>query len=222
MKKIKYLLKFTSEYDYAKTLLEGKLFMNQASYYHNLEVGQGDIREGSFSNESMAYVGTSYPIYCLYAAYEHQLVDNSIIVPEKLATDFQAKYVTVIKFDEFMQMLKNNELGTEYGLTVGEVNYRYLSIEDSHEMLKGEKNSLLYKTPNFKYQQEFRIIVHENLEPITKKEVLDGMEVECIIGYEHKIYSLKRDLQGIAKIIKLDECKCVDGNMIISLNQGIL
>lgn len=221
MDKIKYLLKFTSEYDYAKTLLDGKLFMNQSSYYHNLEEGQGDIKEGSFSNKSMAYIGTSHPIYCLYAAYEDQLVDNCIIVPEKLATDFQAKYVTVIKFDEFMQMLKNNELRTKYTLTIGEVNYRYLSIEDSQEMLLGEKNSLLYKVPNFKYQQEFRIIVHENLEPIKKPGIFYGEKVEFLIGYEHKIYSLKRDLHGIAKIIKLDECNA-DGNIIINLSLGIL
>ncbi len=34
---IKYLLKFTSEYQYARDLIDGKLFMNQAAYFHDLE-----------------------------------------------------------------------------------------------------------------------------------------------------------------------------------------
>lgn len=95
MMEIKYLLKFTSKYEYAKDLLDGKLFVNQAAYFHNIEAaGQGDIREGAFSHNSMAYVGNSHPIYCFYAAYEDQCVDDKIIVPSRLITDFQAKYVS--------------------------------------------------------------------------------------------------------------------------------
>lgn len=215
---ITYLLKFTSKYIYAKDLLDGKLYMNQACYYHNLEVGQGDIREGAIDNQSMSYSGTSHPIYCLYAAYENQLVDNNIIVPEKLKTDFQAEYVTVVKYKEFWQMLKNNELETEYAVSFGEVKYRFLNWDDTCKILEDKKNACFYKKPKFKYQQEFRIMVYENLNDITEKKIIDGLEVECIVDRESKTYLFNRDLVSIAKIIKLDDCKHTDENIFINLN----
>lgn len=48
---IKYLIKFVSKRDYGESLLDGKLFMHTAHYYHELEKkygpGQGDLREGN-------------------------------------------------------------------------------------------------------------------------------------------------------------------------------
>ena len=166
----------------------------------------------------MAYVGSSHPIYCMYATYKNQLVDSNIIVPKKVITDFQSEYVVVVKYKEFLQMLKNRELKTEFALTFEEVKYHKLDTEDSHRILEGKVESLLVKHPFYKHQQEFRIIVHENLEDITEKGFIDGIEVDCIVGYESKTYFLQRDLVGIAKIIKLDECKRIDENVYINLN----
>ena len=213
-----YLLKFTSKYEHAKDLLDGKLFMNQAAYYHDLEVGQGDIREGAFSHKSMAYMGSSRPIYCMYAVYEYQYINNRIIVPKKIVSEFQSEYIVIIKYKEFIQKLKNKELKTKFALTMGEVKYRFLSVEDSHKILEGNANSLLYKNPYYKYQQEYRIIVHENLEDITEKGFIDGIEVDCIVGRKPKTYLLKRDLGRIAKIIRLDDCHIIGEKLFINLN----
>ncbi|HHX18818.1 MAG TPA: hypothetical protein GX728_00055 [Clostridiaceae bacterium] len=215
---IKYLLKFTSKHEHAKDLIDGRLFMNQAAFYHDRGEGQGDIREGAFTHTSMAYWGSSRPIYCMYAAYENQLVDNIVVVPHKLVTDFQSEYVVVVNYEEFIQMLENKELRTKYALTFGIVNYHNMETEDSHRILEGKVEPLLIKHPFYRYQQEFRIIVHENLEDITEKGIVDGMEVDCIVGRKPKTYLLKRDLGRIAKIIRLDDCHIIGEKLFINLN----
>ncbi|NLM18804.1 MAG: hypothetical protein GX217_02120 [Clostridiaceae bacterium] len=82
--------------------------------------------------------------------------------------------------------------------------------------MEGNENSLLYKHPSYIHQQEFRIIVHENLNYITENRIIDDIEMECIVGYENKTYLLKNNLVKIAKIVKLSDCENLDGNIFIN------
>lgn len=192
--------------------------MNQAGYFHDLEEGQGDIREGTFSSVSRAYIGTNRPIYCLYAVYESQVTNNNIIVPIKIINTFDARYIIVIKYDEFLKRLNNKELKTEYQIEYGEVNYRTITLEDSKSFLLGVENPLFYKNPVFKYQQEFRIVVSENLGYTTEKRLFDGMEMEFFKNYNSKRYYFKNDLNEIAKVVQLSDCKIQGNDFLIQIN----
>ncbi|MFL8969718.1 hypothetical protein ACKA04_06645 [Helcococcus kunzii] len=215
---IKYLIKFTSEYKYARDLVDGSLFMNQAAFYHDIENGQGDVREATFSNTSMVYIGDNKPIYCLYMVYKHQIVDSKIAIENKIIYDFNAKYAVIVNYDTFIEKLR--ELKKEYLISFGSVNYKVLSIEDSKEFLIGKNNTLFFKKPFFSYQQEFRISIDENLEYILGKRKLNGKNIEVIEGYKPKVYHLKKNLNGIARIINVQDCKKTGGFTYIDLDLG--
>lgn len=214
---IKYLLKFTSKYRYAQDLMAGKLFMNQAAYFHSIEKGRGDVREATFSNTSMAYIHANRPIYCFYMAYNYQIADNNIAVDNEIFEDFRPKYVVVVDYNAYIERLKNKDLKTNYAISFGAVNYKVLTITDSEKILLGKKSALFYKHPYFSYQQEFRLMVYENLDCITQKKALTGGIVDVIDKY-NKSYYLKNDLQGIAKIINVQNCNKLGGYTYIDLN----
>lgn len=218
--KIKYLIKFTSKCEYAQDLMNGKLFMNQADFFHNIENGQGDVREATFSNTSMAYIGANNPIYCIYIVYNSQIIDNKIAIDNRIIEDFNAKYAVIVDYDSFIERLSNKELITNYAISFGPVSYRVLSIDDSKEMLLGKKSALFYKHPYFSYQQEFRITVHEGLGCITRKIELDGEIVELLYEYKNKIYFLENNLEGIARIINIQYCNKLKDKIYIDLNLG--
>lgn len=82
--KIVYLIKFVAEKEYAEDLLNGKLYMNQAAYYHSVQendknfsdnkgynCGQADQFEAAMADGRCIYSGMDRPIYCLYAVYEN-------------------------------------------------------------------------------------------------------------------------------------------------------
>lgn len=217
---IKYLLKFTSEYQYARDLIDGKLFMNQAAYFHDLENWQGDVREATFSNTSMAYIGANKPIYCFYMAYNNQIVDNEIAVDNKIFEDFRPKHAVIVNYGAFIERLKSGDLKTNYAVSLEPVNYRILTIKDSKEILLDKNRSLFYKHPYFFYQQEFRIMVHEDLGRRTVKRELEGNIVDVIDGYNNKIYYLKKNLQRIAKITNVQNCNKSGDYTYIDLNLG--
>lgn len=218
--KIKYLIKFTSKYEYAQDFMNGKLFMNQADFFHNIENGQGDVREAAFSNTSMAYIGANNPIYCIYIVYNSQIIDNKIAIDNRIIEDFNAKYAVIVDHDYFVERLSNKELKTNYTVSFGPVIYRVLNLEDSKEILLGKESALFYKHPYFSYQQEFRITVCQSLGYITRKIELDGKIVEAIDEYKNEIYYLKNNLNGIARIINIQDCNKLKDKIYIDLNLG--
>ena len=104
---IKYLIKFVSKKDHADTLLDGKLYMNAAAYYRNLEVGQGDECEGAISHNVKIFKNDDFYVYCMYAVQDNDLNENLILINEKTINDFKCSngYLVLIKYDEFINMI---------------------------------------------------------------------------------------------------------------------
>lgn len=63
---IEYLLKFAPREAYVDDLINGRLYMNAAGYYHGLPGEQGDPLEASMAPEVCLYGYTCLPIYCMY------------------------------------------------------------------------------------------------------------------------------------------------------------
>ena len=80
---IKYLIKFVSQKSHADMLVAGELFMRPASYYHNLELGQGDIREAFFAYQK------EYRIVVGKAVYRGINTDNADSVIYHLSEDMK-------------------------------------------------------------------------------------------------------------------------------------
>ena len=66
MRKIAYIIKFTSKRKYADALCNGSFFMHPAHYYQALQNGRGDALEGAFSHLYIPEKRLYLPIYSLY------------------------------------------------------------------------------------------------------------------------------------------------------------
>ncbi len=153
-------------------------------------------------------------------AYNNQIVDNEIAVDNKIFEDFRPKHAVIVNYGAFIERLKSGDLKTNYAVSLEPVNYRILTIKDSKEILLDKNRSLFYKHPYFFYQQEFRIMVHEDLGRRTVKRELEGNIVDVIDGYNNKIYYLKKNLQRIAKITNVQNCNKSGDYTYIDLNLG--
>ncbi len=134
---IRYLIKFVSEYKYAQDLQSGKLFMHPASYYHYLELGQGDLREGAISHYNRIYKNSQFPIYCLYSVYDTDINDDGMIaVSESCINDFKCSngYAVILDFKKFQSELHN--LDTKGHSLCGDVvKYHIIQLEETKKFL---------------------------------------------------------------------------------------
>lgn len=228
--KIVYLIKFVAEKEYAEDLLNGKLYMNQAAYYHSVQendknfsdnkgynCGQADQFEAAMADGRCIYSGMDRPIYCLYAVYENQIENDVINIDKRIIKDFKPKYAVIINFQAFNDKLNSEELDTIFSVGFGEVSYRYKTLEDTKLMMSGEQSPLFIKSPCYSYQQEYRIVVLENLEKFNTYETInyDGFEMLLLKKHAYKEYFMKSDIRNIAKIIKMSECEVLEDKLLI-------
>ena len=73
---IAYLLKFAPKEAYIDDLLNGRLYMNAAGYYHGLPGEQGDPLEASMVLPACIYGNYRMPIYCTYTVRKNGTVNN--------------------------------------------------------------------------------------------------------------------------------------------------
>lgn len=194
---IKYLLKFVSEQVHAEALLNGKLFMRPACYYHKIEMGQGDIYEAALSHEMCIYKHSRVPIFCTYAVDGKEIIDGSFTVSERCIADFKCEngYVVILDFQKFEQAL-STLLSGGYEVDGGLVNYHKLTFEDMGELIgDNTPKNLFVKHPYFFYQKEFRIVVCREV------YTLENRPVDSIV------YQFPHDLKNIAVCKKVNEFK---------------
>ena len=155
---IKYLVKFVAKESYADDLLNGKLFMHCAKYYHDLEKkngpGQGDIREGSIIPNVAVYRNIYFPIFCMYMIKDEDIRDGQVIIDKRVIQDFEYfKRVLLPTVDTGGYQIVGDEV--MYGVPQKEVIDSMFTNKDAL--------NLLVKNPFFRYQREYRLIVFKNL-----------------------------------------------------------
>ena len=57
------------------------------------------------------------------------------------------------------------------------------------------------------YQQEFRIVIHENAPLITEKKAINGIIAEFWMEYESKTYKIKDDIKSFSKSYPIENLK---------------
>lgn len=85
---IAYLLKFAPREAYIDDLINGRLYMKAAGYYHGLPGEQGDPLEASMAPGVCLYRYTDLPIYCVYTVREDDIVGNTVKIPMRMIREF--------------------------------------------------------------------------------------------------------------------------------------
>lgn len=81
---IAYLLKFAPKEAYIDDLMNGRLHMNAAGYYHGLPGEQGDLLEASMAPGVCLYGNHRLPTYCMYAVRENVIIDDTVKIPMRM------------------------------------------------------------------------------------------------------------------------------------------
>ncbi len=207
---IKYLIKFVSQLNHAEMLINGELFMRPASYYRNLEEGQGDIREGLVFHGLRMYKNGEFPICCFYSVNDAEIQDGYFLIPNKCITDFKCEtgYAVIIDFDEFLKIIPTLQCDG-YSVWYDSISYGIPSKELSAKiLLSNDLTNLFIKNQSFAYQKEFRIAV---------AKAVYGYDTPLEKRKESIIYRFANDLGRIAKILQISKLSQVNGNYVVDI-----
>ena len=142
---IKYLIKFVSQKSHADMLVAGELFMRPASYYHKLELGQGNIREAWIIPSVQMYLNANIPMMCFYAVDETEVINGEIAVSSRCIDDFKCKdgYAVIICFSDFENRIRT--LDTEgYTCCGGTIQYRLPELAELEKFFKSDRYANLF------------------------------------------------------------------------------
>lgn len=84
-----YLLKFAPQEAYIDDLMNGRLYMNAAGYYHGPPGEQGNPLEASLACGMGIYAHWLLPIYCMYTVRESDIVDNAVVITKRMVEEFR-------------------------------------------------------------------------------------------------------------------------------------
>lgn len=85
---IVYLMKFAPQEAHIDDLMDGRLYMNAAGYYHGLPGEQGDQLEASLAYGMGIYAHWLLPIYCMFTVRESDIVDNTVVINRRMIDEF--------------------------------------------------------------------------------------------------------------------------------------
>ena len=221
---IRYLAKFVSKYDYVQTFIDnGTLYANPASYFvYSDRAGQGDIREGALSHKHMIYKNYNLPLYCMMALYDNNFKDGKLLIDKRIIKDFNCEngFLILINPQPFIETFANYFNKRDIGITFGTVNYYYFKNEPKMfaKYANDKTNSHFFiKTPNYSYQQEYRIVI---CDPCSPCEYVKLKELGITVptgNYEHKEYKICNNMHSFSKVIpiKSSRSKIEDNNNVI-------
>lgn len=157
---IVYLLKFAPKEAYIDDLMNGRLYMNAAGYYHGLSGEQGDPLEASMVLPACIYGNYRLPIYCMYTVRENDIVDGSVQIPKRMIREFGCAdgWIGIVRHDSFARLIDSHTTGGEEVYAHGAISYGIPGPKLIEEIFQGTICNLLIKTPKYAYQQEYRII----------------------------------------------------------------
>lgn len=102
-----YLLKFAPQEAYIDDLMDGRLYMNAAGYYHGLPGEQGDPLEASLAYGMGIYANWLLPIYCMFTVWESDIVDNAVVVTRRMIDEFRCAdgWIGIVRYGCFERLL---------------------------------------------------------------------------------------------------------------------
>lgn len=177
---IAYLLKFAPKEAYIDDLINGRLYMNAAGYYHGLPGEQGDSLEASMAPGVCLYGYTCLPIYCMYTVRENDIVNNTVKIPMRMIQEFGCEdgWIGIVQYVSFARLADRHvaEDGSIYAH--GPISYGVPGPKLIREIFEGIPHNLVIKTPKYAYQQEYRII---GLRPVECRLLPDENHPGCRI-----------------------------------------
>ena len=104
---IAYLLKFALKEAYIDDLMDGRLYMNAAGYYHDLPGEQGDPLEASVAYGMGIYANWLLPICCTFTVRECDIVDNAVVITRRMNEEFRCAddLIGIVRYDRFERLL---------------------------------------------------------------------------------------------------------------------
>lgn len=147
---IAYLLKFAPKEAYIEDLLNGRLYMNAAGYYHGLPGEQGDPLEASMAPGVCLYRYTSLPIYCMYTVRENDIVNNTVKIPKRMIQEFGCEdgWIGIVQYASFARLADRHiaEGGSIYAH--GPISYGVPGPKLIREIFGASRTILLSKRPS--------------------------------------------------------------------------
>lgn len=212
---IVYQLKFAPKEAFIEDLLNGRLYMNAAGYYHSLPGEQGDPLEASMAPGVCLYGYTCLPIYCMYTVRENDIVDNAVKIPMRMIQEFGCAdgWIGIVQYDSFTRLADRHTTDDENIYAHGPISYGIPGPKLIREIFEGIPHNLVIKTPKYAYQKEYRII---GSQPVECRLIPDENHPGCKIEeYDHvklDLGSSLADFSWKASVSSLEEAQ--DGLML--------
>lgn len=157
---IVYLLKFVPQEAYIDDLMDGRLYMNAAGYYHGLPREQGDPLEASLAFGMGIYAHWLLPIYRMFTVRESDIVDNAVVVTRRMIDEFRCAdgWIGIVRYGCFERLLDRTvDSGKDISLH-RPVYYGAPGPSVTDAAFQGTPYNLVIKAPKYAYQREYRII----------------------------------------------------------------
>lgn len=154
---IKYLIKFLTEEEHAKSLQQGYLFMRpveayikmyydeyfskfkeykEETFYESMRVYQGcigDIREGLLCENAFIRACTNVPIFCLTYVKSTQVIKQKIYLDKRIIEEFKYsgyKYFLIIDFESFIMNIEKYVATNDNFYGFGPVSYKKRNTQE--------------------------------------------------------------------------------------------
>lgn len=116
---INYLLKFAPQEAYINDLMDRRLYMNAAGYYHGLPGEQGDPLEASLAYGMGIYAHWLLPIYCMFTVRESDIVDNTVMITRRMIDEFRCAegWIGIVRYGCFERLL-NRKIDSGNGISL--------------------------------------------------------------------------------------------------------
>lgn len=212
---ITHLLKFAPKEAYIDDLINGRLYMNAAGYYHGLPGEQGDPLEASMAPGACLYRYTCLPIYCMYTVRENDIVGNSVKIPMRMIREFGCTdgWIGIVQYGNFARLADSHIADGGSIYAHGAISYGVPGPKLIGEMFQGTACNLLIKTPKYAYQREYRII---GSQPVECRLIPDKKHPGCKIEeYNHTELDLDSSLADFSRKVSAPSLeKAQDGFML--------
>lgn len=148
---IAYLLKFAPKEAYIDDLINGRLYMNAAGYYHGLPGEQGDPLEASMAPGACLYGYTCLPIYCMYTVCKNDIFDNTVHIPKRMIREFGCTdgRIGIVQYDSFARLADGHIADDGSICAHGPISYGVPGPKLIREIFEGIPHNLVIKTPRY-------------------------------------------------------------------------
>lgn len=223
--RIKFFIKFNLTDEYADSLINsGEIYTNCAKYYiyqkeYKNKDGVGDDKEGLLFG--VIRTNMHLPLYCMYGVRDKNVIScngkcyvkiNKLMI-DHFASDKKINNTSFVVINSEGLVKATKRFQDMHNLRFDEIRYTNLSIHEQKKLINDKTaERLIFKTPEFSYQQEVRLVIDDPFSTlhVTKDKRLCYFENDEFYEYKGKIYQLG-NLQeyamklNVKDLIKIDE-----------------